>query len=69
MQCRPFVLDVMQKAAAITVSTEALKAELLQWNPNIYVLPNLIDERLWTQTAATSRRTGRYRLHGNQHAW
>ena len=50
MQCRPFVLDVIQKAAAITVSTEALKAELLQWNPNIYVLPNLIDERLWTQT-------------------
>ena len=50
IQCRPFVLDVMQKAAAITVSTEALKAELLQWNPNIYVLPNLIDERLWAQT-------------------
>lgn len=50
MQCRPFVLDVMQKAAAITVSTEALKAELLRWNPNIYVLPNLIDERLWSQT-------------------
>ena len=50
MQCRPFVLDVMQKAAAITVSTEALKTELLRWNPNIYVLPNLIDERLWSQT-------------------
>jgi hypothetical protein len=50
MQCRPFVLDVMKKAAAITVSTEALKAELLRWNPNIYVLPNLIDERLWSQT-------------------
>jgi hypothetical protein len=49
MQCRPFVLDVMKKAAAITVSTEALKAELLRWNPNIYVLPNLIDERLWSQ--------------------
>jgi len=40
----------MKKAAAITVSTEALKAELLRWNPNIYVLPNLIDERLWSQT-------------------
>jgi GT2 family glycosyltransferase/glycosyltransferase involved in cell wall biosynthesis len=53
MQCRPFVLDVMQKAAAITVSTEALKAELLRWNPNIYVLPNLIDERLWSQTQRT----------------
>jgi glycosyltransferase involved in cell wall biosynthesis/SAM-dependent methyltransferase len=53
MQCCPFVLDVMQKAAAITVSTEALKAELLRWNSNIYVLPNLIDERLWSQTQQT----------------
>jgi GT2 family glycosyltransferase len=50
LQCLPYVLDVMQKAAAITVSTEALKAELLRWNPNIFVLPNLIDERLWSQT-------------------
>lgn len=50
MQCRPAILDVMQKAAAITVSTEALKAELLPWNRNIHVLPNLIDERLWSQT-------------------
>lgn len=50
MQCRPAILEVMQKASAITVSTEALKAELLPWNRNIYVLPNLIDERLWSQT-------------------
>jgi GT2 family glycosyltransferase len=49
MQCLPFILDVMRRAVALTVSTETLKAELLQWNPNIYVLPNLIDERLWTQ--------------------
>jgi len=49
MQCRPFVLDVMQRAAALTVSTETLKAQLLRWNPNIHVVPNLIDESLWVQ--------------------
>ncbi|MBM3801338.1 MAG: glycosyltransferase [Acidimicrobiia bacterium] len=52
MQCRPFILDTMRKAAAVTVSTEALKAELLRWNSNIYVLPNLIDEQRWARSQA-----------------
>ncbi len=47
MMCRPYVLDVIAKSHAVTTSTTALRSQLLRWNPNIYVLPNLIDERLW----------------------
>ncbi|HEX2524322.1 MAG TPA: glycosyltransferase [Terriglobia bacterium] len=47
MMCRPYVLDVISRSHAVTTSTAALRSQLLHWNSNIYVLPNLIDERLW----------------------
>lgn len=49
MMCRPSVLDVLSKATGVTASTLELKKALSHFNPNVYVLPNLIDEKLWTQ--------------------
>jgi len=47
MRCRPALVESISKAAAVTVSTEELRAELLSTNPNIYVLPNLLNEDIW----------------------
>ncbi len=49
MSCRAAVLETISKAAAVTVSTEPLKAALSAFNPNVQVVPNLINEALWTQ--------------------
>ena len=44
---KPHMIDLMQKATALTVSTASLKEALQVYNPNVHVLPNLLDERLW----------------------
>lgn len=41
------ILDLVRRATAVTVSTEALKARLAGFGSRIHVFPNLLDERLW----------------------
>ena len=46
---KPFIIDVMRRASAVTVTTVPLKEALRKYNDNIHVLPNLLDERLWNK--------------------
>ena len=43
-------LEMVKAAAGLTVSTEALKKEFLEYNSNILVLPNSIDFELWNRS-------------------
>lgn len=45
--CAPFILDLIGKASAVTVSTDEMKAAFAGKNDRIFVLPNLLDEDLW----------------------
>lgn len=43
---------LLPRFSAITVSAEALAVLCRAYNPNVYVLPNLIDEQLWQASAS-----------------
>ncbi|WP_298438394.1 glycosyltransferase [Geobacter sp.] len=45
---RPFIFDLIAKAAAVTVSTEEMKRAFAPHHRRIHVLPNLLDDRLWS---------------------
>jgi len=45
---KPYILDLIAKAAAVTVSTEEMKRAFAPHHRHIHVLPNLLDDRLWT---------------------
>ncbi|RNC65998.1 MAG: glycosyltransferase, partial [Desulfuromonadales bacterium] len=45
---RPYIFDLIAKAAAVTVSTEEMKRAFASRHRQIHVLPNLLDDRLWT---------------------
>lgn len=45
--CRPHVIDAIRHADLVTVSTTALEQEYRLHNPNIRVLPNALDTRLF----------------------
>ncbi len=42
-----YIRDVLGWADLVTVSTEALREEYSAYNPNVVVLPNMVDETLW----------------------
>lgn len=42
---KPFLLDTLKRASAVTVATEPLKQKLLPYNSNIHVLPNLVSSQ------------------------
>lgn len=44
----PFIEKTLRSVAAVTVPTEELAKEILPYNPNVSVLPNLLDEEIWT---------------------
>lgn len=44
---RDFLLNVISRVHAVTVSTKTLRDYYLQYNPNVFVVPNLLDETLW----------------------
>ena len=46
-QIRPLMEEHIAKADLVTVSTELLKTYYLDLNPNIVVLPNTLDLKLW----------------------
>jgi len=45
------IQEFLPKVQAVTVSTENLAKVYRQYNRHIHVLPNLIDETLWTRTS------------------
>ncbi|WP_052263250.1 glycosyltransferase [Geobacter pickeringii] len=45
---RPFIFDLIARAAAVTVSTEEMKRAFAPHHRQIHVLPNLLDNRLWS---------------------
>lgn len=45
--CVPFIEKTLRSVAAVTVSTAELAKEILPYNPNVHVLPNLLDEEIW----------------------
>jgi len=47
----PAILSMVRRAAAVTVSTEALKERLAAFNSKVHVFPNLLDDRLWRTEA------------------
>jgi glycosyltransferase involved in cell wall biosynthesis len=49
------VLRLMRRADAVTVTTEALALRMRAYAKRVYVLPNLIDERLWPASAQEAR--------------
>ncbi|GAB4233504.1 MAG: hypothetical protein OHK0028_09330 [Deltaproteobacteria bacterium] len=46
--CAPFIERTMRSCAAITVSTTDLAKEILPYHPKVFVLPNFIDEEIWS---------------------
>jgi GT2 family glycosyltransferase/radical SAM superfamily enzyme YgiQ (UPF0313 family)/Flp pilus assembly protein TadD/glycosyltransferase involved in cell wall biosynthesis len=45
---RPFIFDLISKADAVTVSTEAMQRAFASHHRQIHVLPNLLDDRTWS---------------------
>ena len=45
----------LREADVVAVTTDALKNTLKAYNPNVHVLPNLIDENVWTCTGTRRR--------------
>ena len=45
----PYIVDVMRRASAVTVTTGPLREAMREYNNNIHILPNLLDERLWNR--------------------
>lgn len=45
---RPYMLDFMKSVDAITVSTPALGEIVRSFNSQVHVLPNLVDDTLWS---------------------
>ena len=42
-----YILDLVRRCTAVSVSTEELKRHFEQYNENIFILPNLLDDGLW----------------------
>ena len=54
MVSAPKILDFMPRCAAVTVSTEEIKARFSAYNDTIYVLPNMLDPGLWEKPSPTA---------------
>lgn len=44
---RDDIIEIMKNVDAVTVTNDRLKSKYGAYNSNIYVLPNLVDERIW----------------------
>jgi GT2 family glycosyltransferase/2-polyprenyl-3-methyl-5-hydroxy-6-metoxy-1,4-benzoquinol methylase len=44
---RDILLNVISRAHAVTVSTKTLRNYYLKYNPNVFVVPNLLNETKW----------------------
>lgn len=50
------IIEMIRFADGVTVTTEYLKRKLLEYNKNVYVLPNLIDLKVWFPGRRQSKR-------------
>ena len=63
-------MEMAKTAMAMTVSTPQMAREYFPYNPTIYVVPNYLDEELWSNPI-TKRNDGKIRIGwigGNAHA-
>ena len=51
----PYMLDVIRRAALVTVSNEELRREYAPISQRIEVLPNMLDDSLWSAATATTK--------------
>jgi glycosyltransferase involved in cell wall biosynthesis len=58
----PKIMQFVTFASAVTVSTEELKKRMSMYHHKIYVLPNLVDRRVWRAPSLTKRDIGRIRI-------
>jgi glycosyltransferase involved in cell wall biosynthesis len=49
---KPYILKILSRFAGITVSTQELAREISQYNKDVFILPNLLDKRLWDRPLA-----------------
>ncbi|NVN89344.1 MAG: glycosyltransferase [Desulfuromonadales bacterium] len=49
---KPYMLDFMRRVDVITVSTPALGERVQSYNGNVHVLPNLVDDALWSASSS-----------------
>ncbi|MBS4098524.1 MAG: glycosyltransferase [Sulfuricella sp.] len=54
-QARPHILKIIAAARLVTVSTPVLAQEISQFNRKVTVLPNYLNDRLWTPHIADPR--------------
>lgn len=48
---RPLINEVIKHSTAMSVTTEELKEHFVEFNQNVSVLPNLLDNNLWKKTS------------------
>lgn len=46
-EIKPAMIEIFKTVNYITVTNEGLKEHYSKYNPNVFVLPNLLDERIW----------------------
>lgn len=54
MESAPHIYNFIKKCAAVTVSTEELKRQFIEYNDAIQILPNMLDEVLWSKPSPKS---------------
>jgi len=59
---RQCVIEFLQQVDHVTVSTEPLRQDLSQYNSHITLLPNYLDETIFTEPKAASSREGPVRI-------
>jgi glycosyltransferase involved in cell wall biosynthesis len=47
--CRPYIIDFLRNADAVTVATSALREEFSTYTQSVHVIPDLVHESLWTK--------------------
>lgn len=50
------IVELLKKVGSITVTSSRLKEYYGEYNPNVYVLPNLIDGRIWNDSGRKEKR-------------
>ena len=59
---RQCIIEFLQQVDHVTVSTEPLRQDLSQYNPNITLLPNYLDETIFTEPKAAPSHEGPVRI-------
>jgi glycosyltransferase involved in cell wall biosynthesis len=52
---KPYIMKILPLVHAVTASTRELAEKIRPYNKNVFVLPNLLDPRLWEKTVPEKR--------------